>query len=112
MDLGSVAPVTGAEWIGQPQHEELQRGARPQLPADDPFYDPPAGFQHANPGTVLRSRDVELANELRTVPPSKVTFTTVPVADLNYTTPTGQSAVLWDSTAAVGQQSTLRRFAF
>ena len=61
MDLGSVAPVTGAEWIGQPQHEELQRGARPQLPSDDPFYDPPAGFQHANPGTVLRSRDVELA---------------------------------------------------
>jgi len=61
MDLGSVAPLTGAEWIGQPQHEELQRGARPQLPADDPFYDPPAGFQHANPGTVLRSRDVELA---------------------------------------------------
>ena len=61
MDLGNVAPVTGAEWIGQPQHEELQRGARPQLPADDPFYDPPAGFQHANPGTVLRSRDVELA---------------------------------------------------
>ncbi len=61
MDLGSAAPVTGAEWIGQPQHEELQRGARPPLPADDPFYDPPAGFQHANPGTVLRSRDVELA---------------------------------------------------
>ncbi|PXX09930.1 lipase family protein [Mycolicibacterium moriokaense] len=61
MDLGNVAPVTGAEWIGQPQHEELQRGARPQLPSDDPFYDPPAGFQHANPGTVLRSRDVELA---------------------------------------------------
>ena len=61
MDLGSVAPLTGAEWIGQPRHEELQRGARPQLPADDLFYDPPAGFQHANPGTVLRSRDVELA---------------------------------------------------
>jgi triacylglycerol lipase len=61
MDLGSVAPATGAEWIGQPQHEELRRGIRPQLPADDPFYDPPAGFQHAHPGTVLRSRDVELA---------------------------------------------------
>jgi alpha-beta hydrolase superfamily lysophospholipase len=59
--VGSAAPVTGAEWIGQPQHEELQRGVRPQLPADDPFYDPPAGFQHANPGTVLRGRDVELA---------------------------------------------------
>jgi triacylglycerol lipase len=61
MDLGSVAPLTGADCIGQPQHEELQRGVRPQLPADDPFYNPPAGFQHANPGTVLRSRDVELA---------------------------------------------------
>lgn len=61
MDLGSAAPLTGAEWIGQPQHEELQRGVRPQLPADDPFYDPPAGFQHSRPGTVLRSRDVELA---------------------------------------------------
>jgi hypothetical protein len=61
MDLGSVAPVTGAEWIGQPQHEELQLGIRPQLPADDPFYDPPAGFPHSRPGTVLRSRDVELA---------------------------------------------------
>jgi hypothetical protein len=61
MDVGSAAPVTGAEWIGQPQHEALQRGVRPQLPADDPFYDPPAGFQHSRPGTVLRSRDVELA---------------------------------------------------
>jgi alpha-beta hydrolase superfamily lysophospholipase len=61
MDLGSVAPVTGADWIGQAPHEELQRGIRPQLPADDPFYDPPAGFQHSHPGTVLRSRDVELA---------------------------------------------------
>ena len=29
--------------------------------ADDPFYDPPQGFQHAAPGTVLRSRDVEVA---------------------------------------------------
>jgi alpha-beta hydrolase superfamily lysophospholipase len=61
MDLGSAAPATGAEWIGQPQHEELQRGIRPRLPSDDPFYDPPAGFQHSRPGTVLRSRDVELA---------------------------------------------------
>ncbi len=52
---------TGAEWIGRPPHEELQRKVRPLLPADDPFYQPPAGFQHAAPGTVLRSRDVELA---------------------------------------------------
>ncbi|HEY6647214.1 MAG TPA: lipase family protein, partial [Mycobacterium sp.] len=61
MDVGSAAPLTGAEWIGQPQHEEMQRGVRPRLPADDPFYDPPVGFQHSRPGTVLRSRDVELA---------------------------------------------------
>jgi alpha-beta hydrolase superfamily lysophospholipase len=61
MDLGSVAPAVGAEWIGTVPHEELERGTRPELPADDPFYDPPTGFQHAAPGTVLRSRDVEVA---------------------------------------------------
>ncbi len=61
MDLGSAAPATGAEWIGTAPHEELGRGIRPQLPDDDPFYDPPPGYQHAAPGTVLRSRDVELA---------------------------------------------------
>ncbi|ART70196.1 lipase [Mycobacterium dioxanotrophicus] len=61
MDLGSAANVAGAEWIGRTPHEELDRGARPELPADDPFYAPPAGFQHAAPGTVLRSRDVELS---------------------------------------------------
>jgi alpha-beta hydrolase superfamily lysophospholipase len=61
MDLGSVAPATGAEWIGYVPHEELARGTRPRLPVDDPFYDPPPGFQHAAPGTVLRSRDVEVA---------------------------------------------------
>ena len=31
------------------------------MPDDDPFYVPPSGFEHAAPGTVLRSRDVELA---------------------------------------------------
>jgi triacylglycerol lipase len=61
MDLGSAAASTGAEWIGRPPHEELRRKARPLLPSDDPFYLPPAGFEHARPGTVLRSRDVELA---------------------------------------------------
>ncbi|MGE2691611.1 lipase family protein [Mycolicibacterium pulveris] len=61
MDLGSIAPATGAEWIGRVPHEDLVRGSRPKLPVDDPFYEPPAGFQHATPGTVLRSRDVELA---------------------------------------------------
>lgn len=61
MDLGSAANLADAEWIGRIPHEELDRTARPQLPADDPFYEPPAGFQHAAPGTVLRSRDVELS---------------------------------------------------
>ena len=61
MELGNLAGATGAEWIGEPPHEELRRKIRPMLPSEDPFYDPPAGFAHARPGTVLRSRDVELA---------------------------------------------------
>jgi alpha-beta hydrolase superfamily lysophospholipase len=61
VELGNLAGATGAEWIGRPQHEELQRKVRPLLPSDDPFYQPPPGYQHAEPGTVLRSRDVELA---------------------------------------------------
>jgi triacylglycerol lipase len=61
MDLGSAARSTGAEWIGQPLHADVERKARPSVPAKDPFYEPPPGFEHARPGTVLRSRDVELA---------------------------------------------------
>ena len=61
MDIGNLASATGAEWIGVAPHQELQAKARPQLPSDDPFYEPPPGYQHAEPGTVLRSRDVELA---------------------------------------------------
>lgn len=53
---GAVSP----EWIGRAPHEEYQRGSRPVLPSKDPFHDPPAGFHHAAPGTVLRSRDVKL----------------------------------------------------
>lgn len=63
-ELGNLAGATGTDglrWIGAAPHEELQRKVRPLLPTDDPFYQPPAGFQHAEPGTVLRSRDVELA---------------------------------------------------
>jgi alpha-beta hydrolase superfamily lysophospholipase len=61
MDFGSAAPATGAEWIGSVPHGDIERGARPRLPRDDRFYNPPAGFQHAAAGTVLRSRDVEVA---------------------------------------------------
>src|ERR1700746_3512186 len=61
VELGNLAGKRAAEWIGRPTHEELQRKVRPLLPCDDPFYQPPAGYQHAAPGTVLRSRDVGLA---------------------------------------------------
>ncbi len=61
VELGNLAGTSGAEWIGRPLHEESQPKARPLLPSDDPFYLPPPGYQHAQPGTVLRSRDVELA---------------------------------------------------
>ncbi|EUA08778.1 putative triacylglycerol lipase domain protein [Mycobacterium xenopi 4042] len=61
MDPAARAGTSGAEWIARPPHEKLRRKERPPLPSDDPFYQPPPGFQHALPGTVLRSRDVELA---------------------------------------------------
>jgi alpha-beta hydrolase superfamily lysophospholipase len=60
-ELGNLAGTDGAEWLARPPHEDLQRKVRPLLPSDDPFYQPPLGYQHAEPGTVLRSRDVELA---------------------------------------------------
>lgn len=52
---GAVSP----EWIGRAPHQDYERG-RPVIPAKDPFYQPPSGFQHAEPGTVLRYRDVQL----------------------------------------------------
>jgi hypothetical protein len=55
------AEPVGTHWIGCTLHEDLRRGDRPLLPDKDPFYQPPPGYQHALPGTVLRSRDVELA---------------------------------------------------
>ncbi|GAB3475768.1 lipase family protein [Amycolatopsis cihanbeyliensis] len=35
--------------------------AAPPEPGNDPFYQPPAGFESTEPGTVLRSRPVDLA---------------------------------------------------
>ena len=43
---------------------------------------------------------VSLADELRGLSPNDVTFTTVPLANTSYTTPTGESAVQWNSSAA------------
>lgn len=57
----NLARSSTPEWIGVAPHEELRRRVRPLLPSDDPFYEPPPGYQHSAPGTVLRSRDVELA---------------------------------------------------
>jgi len=41
-----------------------------------------------------------LADQLRGISSGGVAFMTVPLASMNYLTPTGQSAVLWDGTAA------------
>jgi LCP family protein required for cell wall assembly len=43
---------------------------------------------------------VSLADELRGISPSQITLTTVPLARVNSRTPHGQSAVLWDRSAA------------
>ena len=42
-------------------HEELARGVRPRCPPTTRSTSRRQGFEHAEPGTVLRSRDVELA---------------------------------------------------
>ncbi len=51
--------------------------------------------------TVDRNLNVTaLASLLRYVRPGAVSFTTVPLSDYNYITPTGESAVLWNTSAA------------
>ena len=42
----------------------------------------------------------KLADELRGISMNEVSFTTVPIDNFNYTTPTGQSALLWNASAA------------
>ena len=42
----------------------------------------------------------ELADQLRGLKSSDVSFTTVPIATIDYQTPTGESAVLWNQPAA------------
>jgi triacylglycerol lipase len=60
MDRDGLAENADTQWIGCAPHEDLCRH-RPLLPGKDPFCNPPAGYQHARPGAVLRSRGVELA---------------------------------------------------
>jgi len=51
--------------------------------------------------TVDQSLNVaKLADELRGISMNEVTFTTVPIGNYNYTAPSGQSALLWDNSAA------------
>lgn len=60
MNVGSAAGAFESDLVWLAQHEQLKPGDRPLNPADDPFYQPPRGFEFARPGTILRSRDVEL----------------------------------------------------
>lgn len=52
--------MTAAQVAPGVPHEELHGGGPLRVPDEDPFYQPPPGYQHANPGDLLRSRDVEL----------------------------------------------------
>lgn len=60
MKVGNAAAAVESGWVWLPPHEQVKSGESPISPAEDPFYRPPAGFEFAAPGTVLRSRDVEL----------------------------------------------------
>jgi LCP family protein required for cell wall assembly len=51
---------------------------------------------------------IKLADELRGISMHDVTFTTVPIANAGYMTSTGESAVLWDSTAATALFDSLK----
>ncbi|MCB0928247.1 MAG: lipase family protein [Mycolicibacterium insubricum] len=47
------------KWIDVPEQWDRATGV-PLLPSEDPFFTAPEGFEHAEPGTVLRTRDVQL----------------------------------------------------
>ena len=49
-----------------------------------------------------------LASRLRAIRPADVSFTTVPLANLSYQTPTGEDAVLWNASAAAALFASLR----
>ncbi|BBY08900.1 lipase family protein [Mycobacterium noviomagense] len=59
MDPGGL--TADVQWLGRAPHQDARRGEHPLLPSRDPFYTPPSGYEQALPGTVLRSRGVELA---------------------------------------------------
>lgn len=64
-----------------------------------------AAFVNSTLGTLrvddaLRKDLLGLADQLKDVSTDDVTFATVPLADVDYKAPTGESAVLWDKKAA------------
>ena len=68
-------------------------------------------FLAALPGVIKVDQNLDLtalADQLRGITPAEVRFLTVPLANTNYPTPTGESAVLWD-TGAAGQLFTALR---
>jgi triacylglycerol lipase len=64
---------TAAEFSAVAAHQHSRRGERPLTPDDDPFYQPSADYERAQPGAILRSRDVELG--FLGVIPQRVTAT-------------------------------------
>ncbi|WP_082945694.1 lipase family protein [Mycobacterium sp. E2733] len=52
--------ITANQAMPAAPHEDVRPGECPLPPDCDPFYQPPPGYQQVQPGTVVRSRDVEL----------------------------------------------------
>ena len=53
-------PTAATRSFAVAPHDNGRPGERPLAPDDDPFYQPPPGYEQAAPGDVLRSRTVEL----------------------------------------------------
>ena len=52
--------LNAAQVVPGVPHEELRGDDPLRAPEEDPFYQPPPGYQHARPGDLLRSRSVEV----------------------------------------------------
>jgi triacylglycerol lipase len=49
-----------SDYLTSPPHEDLRAGGSPLTPDDDPFYRPPSGYEQVEPGSVLRTRSVQI----------------------------------------------------
>lgn len=56
----SAAESSRAGQINRAPHDNKHHEHHPLLPSQGRFYTPPPGYQQAQPGTVLRSRDVKM----------------------------------------------------